>query len=224
MSESEEKDAKIHTKRQYVFADIRERKIRNDFLTETEELPQRYLTDLGGILLDEQEIRNGVVYSAARINQDLGPSAETNGIVLVTVLQGAMIFSSDLMRKLNFPFETDTIAVSSYDGTRSTGAFRVKKDLSHPVFGKDVLIIEDIVDTGKTLDYLISHIEAKKPASVSSVTLLDKVERRADGFGHIKATYTCFEIPDAFVLGYGLDYRGHFRGIPVVAVKKTLDP
>lgn len=186
-------------------------------------LPALYRKNIAGMLLSQDQIGQGLAAVAAQLNRDY-ERYEIQGaapVVLVTVLHGAMVFSSDLMRQLCFPFKTDSIAVSSYEGTESTGTYQVKKDISHPVAGKQVLLVEDIVDTGGTLDFLAQHIKTKNPASLQTVALLDKADRRKPQFAHVSADYTCFVIPDVFVIGYGLDYEGYFRGMPFVAVKKT---
>ncbi|MBI5398747.1 hypoxanthine phosphoribosyltransferase [Candidatus Woesearchaeota archaeon] len=213
----------IPAREPYVFADIRPTLAILDtqnYLRQHDSVPEVYASDIAGVLLSEGDIRNGISAVSARINQDVRSLSKSAGVVLVTVLHGAMVFSSDLMRRLHFPFQTDSVAVSSYEGTESTGSYQVKKEIGYSILGKDVIVVEDIVDTGGTLDFLIRHINAKNPASLRTVALLDKIDRRKPQFAHIKADYTGFVIPDAFVIGYGLDYVGHYRGLPFVAVKK----
>ncbi|MBI4738373.1 hypoxanthine phosphoribosyltransferase [Candidatus Woesearchaeota archaeon] len=210
----------VCAQKSYVFIDIRNRQDQQNYPVTQDSVPDAYAKDIAGVLLSQQDILHGLSAVSARINQDVQSLSNSQGIVLVTVLHGAMIFSADLMRRLYFPFQTDSVAVSSYEGIQSTGSYQVKKEIGHSIFGKDVIVVEDIVDTGGTLDFLIRHIEAKNPASLRTVALLDKVDRRKQQFAHIKADYTCFVIPDVFVIGYGLDYIGHYRGLPFVAVKK----
>jgi len=136
--------------------------------------------------------------------------------VLVGVLKGAVVFLADLMRAIDGPVECDFIAVSSYGAsTRSSGIVRLTKDLSQSIEGRDVLVIEDIVDTGRTLSYLVRNLETRQPRSLRVCTLLDKPSRREVP---VTLDYVGFSVPDAFVVGYGLDYAGVHRNLPYVAV------
>ena len=133
------------------------------------------------------------------------------------VLKGCFIFMADLMRHVDIKCSMDFMAVSSYSGTSSTGAVKINKDLSQDIEGRHVIIVEDILDSGVTLSYLKRYLMGRKPASINIVTLLDKPARRkADVF----ADYSCFEVPDAFVVGYGLDYNEHYRNLPYIGVLK----
>lgn len=136
--------------------------------------------------------------------------------MLVGVLKGAVVFLADLMRAIDAPCECDLIAVSSYGAsTRSSGIVELTKDLSVPIEGRDVLIVEDIVDTGRTLAYLRRNLETRQPRSLHVCTLLDKASRREVS---VPLDYVGFIIPDEFVVGYGLDFAGLYRNLPYVAV------
>ncbi len=137
-------------------------------------------------------------------------------LVLVGVLRGAFIFLADLLRSLEAPASIDFIAVSSYgSGTQSSGEVRITQDLKSPVAGRDVILVEDIVDSGQTLQALYAHLKSHRPLSLRSVALLSKPSRRVVT---IEADWTGFEIPDEFVVGYGLDYAERHRGLPYLAV------
>jgi hypoxanthine phosphoribosyltransferase len=167
------------------------------------------------ILLSEAEIQQRVAQLAQAIDRDYAGRVP----VLVGVLTGACIFISDLVRKMTGPVEMDFMAVSSYGaGTESTGVVRILKDLNSEITGRDLLIVEDIVDSGLTLAYLQSLLRAREPASLRTCALLDKRERRE---ANVTIDYIGFEIPNAFVVGYGLDYAGLYRQLPYVGV---LDP
>jgi hypoxanthine phosphoribosyltransferase len=136
--------------------------------------------------------------------------------ILVGVLKGAVVFLADLMRAVDAPCECDFIAVSSYGAsTRSSGIVELTKDLSVPIEGRDVLIVEDIVDTGRTLAYLLRNLETRQPRTVRVCALLDKVSRREVP---VALDYVGFPIPDEFVVGYGLDFAGLYRNLPYIAV------
>ncbi|HPU00732.1 MAG: hypoxanthine phosphoribosyltransferase [Firmicutes bacterium] len=167
------------------------------------------------LLIGGEEIGRRVAELAERISADY----EGKQLLLVCVLKGAVIFASDLMRRLKVPAEIDFIAVSSYGSdTASSGVVRILKDLDKSIKGKDVLIVEDIVDTGLTLNYLRSSLLNRKPRSLKVVTLLDKPVRRKVEF---TPDYCGFEIPDHFVVGYGLDYDEKYRQLEGIYV---LDP
>jgi hypoxanthine phosphoribosyltransferase len=142
--------------------------------------------------------------------------------LLVGVLKGAVVFLSDLMRAIEAPCECDFIALSSYGAsTRSSGIVELTKDLSASIEGRDVLIVEDIVDTGRTLAYLLRNLETRQPRSLRVCALLDKVTRREVP---VPLDYVGFAIPDEFVVGYGLDYAGLYRNLPHLAVLEGVDP
>jgi hypoxanthine phosphoribosyltransferase len=136
--------------------------------------------------------------------------------ILVGVLKGAVVFLSDLMRAIDAPCECDFIALSSYGAsTRSSGIVELTKDLSQPIEGRDVLIVEDIVDTGRTLTYLLRNLETRQPRTVRVCALLDKISRREVP---VELDYVGFTIPDEFVVGYGLDFAGLYRNLPYLGV------
>ena len=170
--------------------------------------------DIERVLFTAEELRARVAQLGAEITRDY----RGKDLVLVGILRGAYIFMSELARQIDLPCEADFMSVSSYgSGTTSTGQVRIIKDLSEPVEGKDLLLVEDILDTGNTLYYLREMLAARRPASISVCALLDKPERRVKD---IKADYMGFTIPDAFVVGYGLDYAEHYRNLPYIGIGK----
>lgn len=163
-------------------------------------------------LLSAAEIARRVKELAAEITAAYGGRR----VLLVCVLKGAVVFASDLMRYLDLPVEIDFMAVSSYGSeTATSGAVRILKDLDSSIQGKELLIVEDIVDTGLTLDYLCKNLLSRKPASLKVVTLLDKPARRKVEF---IPDFCGFEIPDYFVVGYGLDYNQDYRQLPGIYI------
>lgn len=167
------------------------------------------------VLLDEETIAARVRELAARISSDY---ADADNLVLVGVLKGAFIFMADLARYLTVPHDVDFIALSSYDkGAVSNGAVRLIMDTRTSVAGRHVLVVEDIVDTGYTLDYLLRVFRARNPASLCSCVLISKPERRKVEVG---VDYLGFEIPDVWVVGYGLDYSDRFRTLPYIGALK----
>ncbi len=176
--------------------------------------PKHDFSAIDRILLDEETIQRRVVELAAHISADYA-GANDDGLVLVGVLKGAFIFLADLARRLTVPHHVDFIALSSYNrGAVSTGAVRLIMDTRIPVTSRHVLIVEDIVDTGYTLDYLIRNFRARGPASLRTCVLLSKPERRKV---EVPIDYLGFEIPDVWVVGYGLDYADLFRTLPYIA-------
>ena len=136
----------------------------------------------------------------------------------VGVLKGCFVFMADLMRHVSIPCSMDFMAVSSYKGgTSSTGAVEIQKDLGQNIEGRHIIIIEDILDSGNTLNYLQSYLMTRKPASITIATLMDKPSRRT---APVYAKYSCFEVPDEFVVGYGLDYDELYRNLPFIGVLK----
>ena len=170
--------------------------------------------DILKILADEDQIRMRNAELGAAISRDY---AGKNPI-FVGVLKGCFIFMADLMRACEVDCTVDFMVVSSYgSGTTSTGAVKIVKDLSHDIEGRDVIIVEDILDSGNTLSYLKRYLGGRNPASIRIVTLFDKPGRRTSV---IEADYIGFTIPDAFVVGYGLDYDEKYRNLPYVGVLK----
>jgi hypoxanthine phosphoribosyltransferase len=164
------------------------------------------------VLLTQEEIREKVKHLAAAINQDYRGKEP----LLVCVLKGAVVFLSDFMRFLSIPVEIDFMAVSSYgDSTVSSGVVRILKDLETSIERRDVIIVEDIIDTGLTLSYLQENLLSRNPRSLKIVTLLDKPERRV---ADVEPDYCGFCIPDEFVVGYGLDYNEKYRNLPDVCI------
>lgn len=141
---------------------------------------------------------------------------EGKELVMVCILKGAYVFFADLVRNVQIPVNVDFMMVSSYGaGTRSAGVVKIISDLSSPIKGRDILIVDDIIDTGLTLNYLYKTLKAKKPRSLRLCVLLDKVERRKH---EVPLDYVGFTIPNKFVIGYGLDYQERYRNLPYVAV------
>jgi len=166
---------------------------------------------IGEILVQQDELAHRVTALGEQISADYAGRS----LLLVGVLKGAMFFLSDLMRQLDVDCEVDFMAVASYgSSTDSSGVVRILKDLDAPIEGRDVLIIEDIVDSGLTLSYLLRTLRAREPASVEVCALLTKPERRKV---ETPIRYTGFEIPNRFVIGYGLDHAERYRNLPYVA-------
>ena len=169
--------------------------------------------DVAEILLSEDQIRVKVAEIGKRISADYAGRELT----LVSVLKGSLPFMADLMRQIELPLRIDLMEVSSYGGTstESSGLVRILKDLSAPIDGRDVLLVEDIIDTGLTLNYLLRYLRGKNPKSIKVCYLLDKPARR---LVEIPIDYVGFEIPDAFVVGYGLDFGEVYRNLRFVGV------
>ena len=168
--------------------------------------------DLTKILVKRDDITEAVKKLGKQITEDY----QGHDLMVVGILKGAIVFYSDLIREIDLPLRTDFMAVSSYgSATKSSGVVQLRKDLDRPVEGMDVLIVEDIVDSGMTLSYLKRVFQDRGAASVRIATLLDKpARRRVD----LKADYFCFTIPDEFVVGYGLDYDEKYRNLPDIGV------
>src|SRR3954451_4987620 len=171
--------------------------------------------DIAEVLLTEEQISTRVAELGARITADY----QGQRLTLVSVLKGSLPFIDDLMRAIDLPLRIDLMEVSSYGGatTESSGLVRILKDLSASIAGEDVLIVEDIIDTGLTLNYLIRYLRGKAPATLRICTLLDKPARR---LVEIPVDYTGFTIPDQFVVGYGLDFGEIYRNLRYVGVLK----
>lgn len=176
---------------------------------------KRIPEEIERVLLDEETIAARVRDLAARVSADY---ADSDDLVLVGVLKGAFIFMADLARHLSVPHRVDFIALSSYNkGAVSDGAVRLIMDTRTNLTGRHVLIVEDILDTGYTLDYLLRIFRAREPASLRTCVLLSKPERRKI---EVPVDYLGFEIPDVWVVGYGLDYADRFRTLPYIAALK----
>ena len=170
--------------------------------------------DLERIMITEEQIAGRVREVAAQLDK----LYEGRRPVVVCILKGSVMFFSDLIRHMETPLELDFMAVSSYGcGTTSTGCLQVKKDLTTDIAGRDVLIVEDIIDSGNTLYNLKKLLNSRSPSSVNIVTLLDKPQRREVP---MEPEYTCFVIEDEFVVGYGMDYAEEYRNLPYIGVLK----
>ena len=170
--------------------------------------------DIAEILISEEALR----YRVAELGRDISVAYEGRTPLLVSVLKGSVVFMADLMRSITIPHAIDFMAVSSYGAaTESSGVVRILKDLDASIEGKDVLIVEDIIDSGNTLEYLSGLLLARNPASLRIVTLLSKPARREID---VPVDWVGFEIPDEFVIGYGLDYDEHYRDLPYIGILK----
>lgn len=165
------------------------------------------------VLLTEEEVDKRINEVAEQINKDYAGKS----VHLICILKGGVFFTCELAKRLNMPVSMDFMSVSSYgSGTVSSGVVRIIKDLDEPLEGKNVLIVEDIIDSGRTLAYLIEVLKQRGPKDIHLCTLLDKPERRVKK--QVKVDYTCFTIPDEFVVGYGLDYDQKYRNLPYIGV------
>lgn len=165
------------------------------------------------VLIPEEEVNQRIGQVAAQISKDY----EGKELHLICILKGGVFFTCELAKRLTVPASLDFMSVSSYGtGTESSGVVRIIKDLDEPLDGKDVLIVEDIIDSGRTLAYLIEVLKQRNPKRVQLCTLLDKPERRVKK--QVEVQYTCFTIPDEFVVGYGLDYNQKYRSLPYIGV------
>lgn len=170
--------------------------------------------DIERILFTEAELRERVAAIAGEINRDY----EGKAPMLVSVLRGSFIFMADLMRNITLPCTVDFLSVSSYGkGTTSSGQVQITKDLSEDISGCDIIVVEDILDSGNTLSYLLRLLQARHPASIRLCTLLDKPSRRVKP---VAADYVGFSVPDYFVVGYGLDYAERYRNLPYIGILK----
>ena len=165
------------------------------------------------VLLSEEEVNHRIGEIAAQISR----AYDGKAIHMICILKGGVFFTCELAKRLTVPVSLDFMSVSSYgDDTKSSGVVRIVKDLDESLKNKDVLIVEDIIDSGRTLSYLIEVLKQREPASIRLCTLLDKPERRIKK--QVKVDYTCFSIPDEFVVGYGLDYAQKYRNLPYIGV------
>ena len=170
--------------------------------------------DIQEVLFSEEQLDRRVREIAAQIEKDY----EGKEIMLISVLRGSFVFMADLCRRIDLPCTLDFMSVSSYGkGTSSSGQVQITKDLSSDISGKHIIVVEDILDSGNTLSYLLKLLEQRNPPSIRLCTLLDKPDRRVK---EVKVHYSGFTIPDAFVVGYGLDYAEHYRNMPYIGILK----
>ena len=171
--------------------------------------------DIQEILISEEQIKAKI----EELGEILTREYEGKNPVIVGVLKGVVVFYADMVRKINTPCQMDFMWISSYSGTESTGKMVVRKDVSADIKGRHVLILEDIFDTGNSLEFTVKHLMEKEPASLKICTLLDKPGGRRPSVT-LKADYVGFTIPNAFVVGYGLDYNEQYRNLPYVGILK----
>ena len=170
--------------------------------------------DILEVLFSEEQLKTRVHEIAAEIERDY----EGKEIMLISVLRGSFVFMADLCRAIDLPCTVDFMSVSSYGkGTTSSGQVQITKDLSEDITGRHLIVVEDILDSGNTLHYLLNILTHRHPASISLCTLLDKPSRRKVP---VEVSYTGFTIPDAFVVGYGLDYAEKYRNLPYIGILK----
>lgn len=162
------------------------------------------------VLIDEQSVQKRIKELAEKINKDY----EGKSVHLICILKGSVFFTCELAKYITVPVTLDFMSVSSYgNGSVSTGRVKILKDTDEPIGGRDIIVVEDIVDSGNTLSFLLKIMKARKPASIKLITLLDKPDRREVP---VHVDYTGFEIPDKFVVGYGLDYAQKYRNLPYI--------
>lgn len=166
------------------------------------------------VLYEQEEIQARIAEVAKQIDEDY----QGKTVTVISILKGAVFFTVDLVKKMKTPIELEVMQVSSYDGAESTQKINVKKDLDHSIAGKNVLIVEDLIDTGYTLKYLKEHLQKQNPNSLKIAVLADKAERRKVD---VKIDYTGFVIPNKFVVGYGFDYNEVGRNLPYVGYIET---
>ena len=171
--------------------------------------------DIQKILLSEEQIKARIKELGAELSREY---ADKDPIV-IGVLKGVVVFYADMIREITVPCQMDFMCVSSYHGTESTGRTMISKDIANDIYGRHVLILEDIFDTGNSLEFVCNHLRNKKPASLKICTLLDKPDRRKPGVT-VKCDWVGFTIPNEFVVGYGLDFNEHYRNLPYVGVLK----
>ena len=171
-------------------------------------------SDISEIIYTEEQIITRVREMGAQISREY----EGKDLLMISVLKGSLIFMADLMRSVDIPCSIDFLSVSSYgNGTSTTGEVRILKDLDASIEDKDLLIVEDILDSGVTLSFLLKNLQARNPRSIKLCTLLDKPERRKVD---IFADYVGFDVPNHFIVGYGLDYAEHYRNLPYIGILK----
>lgn len=176
-------------------------------------MPHPMHDDMQEVLFSEAQVQQRVRELGALITKEYAG----RDLHLVTILKGSLPFLADLMRAIDLPLTVDVMGATSYKGTQSTGEVRLTLDLDESIEGRHVLIVEDIIDTGLTLSYVLRNLRQRAPASVKIVTFLDKPARRG---APVEADYVGFTIPDAFVIGYGLDWNQRYRNLPYIGVLK----
>lgn len=171
--------------------------------------------DIKKILITQEEIQNRISQLAQEISRDYAGKDP----IFIGVMKGVLMFMGDFLQQVTIPCQMEVMRIASYEGTGSTGNIRMLMDLSTDIRGKHVVILEDIFDTGRSLDYTYRYLQAMEPASLKIVTLLDKPERRLP-WVTLKADYTGFVIPNEFVVGYGMDYNEYYRNLPYIGILK----
>ena len=172
------------------------------------------MEDIKGILLTEEMLREKTMWLAAQISRDF----QGKNPVIISVLKGSFVFMADLVRGLTIPCMVDFLSVSSYgSGAKSSGEVQILKDLDTHIEGRHLLVVEDILDSGLTLSYIMKLLKARRPASIKLCTLLDKPDRRRV---EVQVDYKGFTIPDEFVVGYGLDFNEQYRNLPFIGILK----
>ncbi|WP_425447833.1 hypoxanthine phosphoribosyltransferase [Dethiothermospora halolimnae] len=170
--------------------------------------------DIREIIVSSEDLEDKISSLGKKISKDY----KGKDLMLIGVLKGSIMFMSDLAKNIDIPLTMDFMAVSSYgDSTESSGVVRINKDLDSSIEGKDVLIVEDIVDTGLTLNYLVDNLKSRGANSIKICSLLDKPERRRV---NVNIDYIGFQVPDEFVVGYGIDYAQKYRNLPYIAILK----
>lgn len=172
------------------------------------------LNDIERVLLSEQEIKD----IAKKLGKKISEEYKGKDVLLVSILKGAVVFMADIMREIDLKCEVDFMVVSSYgSGAKTSGNVKIIKDVDIPLTGRDVIIIEDILDSGLTLNYIINMLKERNPNSIEICTLLDKPSGRK---AEVYAKYIGIEVPEAFVVGYGLDYAERYRNLPFIGILK----
>ena len=174
---------------------------------------ENIMNDIECVLISEEELSSIVKRIGKQITEDYAGK----DLLLVSILRGSVVFMADLMREIKVPCNIDFMAVSSYKGAKSSGVVKIIKDLDVPIEGRDVLIVEDILDSGRTLSYLKEILSARNPNSIKICTLFDKPDRRE---AEIYADYIGALVPNEFIVGYGLDYNEYYRNLPYIGVLK----
>jgi len=168
------------------------------------------------VLLTEEEVCNRV----RELGKIITDQYKGESVHIICILKGAVFFACELAKRIDVPVTLDFMSVSSYQGTTSTGEVQIIKDLEHSIEGKNVIVVEDIVDTGRTLSYLLNNLSSRSPKSLKLCTLLDKPERRVV---EVNVDFTGFDIPDEFVVGFGLDYDQKYRNLPYIGVVEFVE-